>query len=166
MEGLDNLLSFSTLGFAVMLTIVTVIFRRAMEVTWPTLSTKTPTTVAERVWEGFVLPFTPAFLGAFLALVLRSYPLPVIATVSWSSRVVFGLVIGYFSAAIYSGIRFWVKKRWNVPLPDDSIPAPAMTSTTTTTVAVVQENIVTTPVLVPSLRPPPSDLSPLEKKIP
>ena len=107
--------------FAVAISIVTTGFRRFVELLWPALSSKTPITVAQRFWEGLILPFLPAVLGALGAGFLAGYPFPALVLVSVSARVIYGLAVGWFSASIYEAVQFFVKKKWNIPAPGETI---------------------------------------------
>ncbi len=119
MDKLDDIVSAPTAVFAIMLTVVTFMFRGLVEAVFPTLSSKTPTSVAQRVWEGPVLESTPALLGAALTpLLSTSFPFPRVVTATTTSCIVYGLVIGWFSSSFYSGVSFFVRKKWNVDIPD------------------------------------------------
>ena len=119
MDKITDIVDYSTGFFAIMLVIVAYGVRHLLEAIWPTLSTKTPLSVAQRVWEGVALPLAPALFGALLAPLMTTYPFPHIVTATGGSRVVYGLVVGWFSSSFYAAVSFFVKKKWNIDIPGD-----------------------------------------------
>jgi hypothetical protein len=131
MNKLDDLLTIPTMCLIVVLAVLTLLLRKLAEAIWPTLSSATPSTVAERVWEEFALPAIPAVLGTlFCALVPPTlYPYPPMVIVTPLSRVLYGFTLGWFSSGGYRGISAVLKKKWNVSLPGDTDPPPRINGT-------------------------------------
>jgi hypothetical protein len=131
MNSLDQLLTIPTLCLIVVLAVLTLLLRKLAEAIWPTLSAKTPTTIAERVWEEFVLPAVPALMGAAFCAIAgpNLYPYPAVAAVTPLSRVLYGFALGWFSSGGYRGISAVLKKKWNISLPGDTDPPPRINGT-------------------------------------
>ena len=117
MGALTDIMTPSVGFFSLFLVIVSFGVRRLVEAIWTGLSKDTPVTVEQRVWEEFVLPFLPCFLGALLARIMVFYPLPAVATGSGGARIIFGVVTGWFASSFYSSVAFFVKKKWSVDVP-------------------------------------------------
>jgi hypothetical protein len=128
MNKLDDLLTIPTLCLIVVLAVLTLLLRKLAEAIWPTLSSSTQLTMAERIWEEFALPATPAVMGTLFCLVVppSAYPYPTVASVTLLSRVLYGFSLGWFSSGGYRGISALLKKKWNVSLPGDTDPPPKM----------------------------------------
>lgn len=128
MNTLDEVLTLPTAFLLLGIYIVAFGVRRFVEALWPTLSTATPTTVAERVWEEFVLPTLPALLGLAFCLLCPSklFPYPAVVASSWVSKALYGLSTGWFAAWGYRVVKALLQKRWNIAFPDDSTPPPAV----------------------------------------
>lgn len=119
---LDGLVTLPTALYALGLYVVSFAVRRLSEALFPTLSAKTPCSSTERVWEGVVLPTLPAVLGALFAALVKTYPYPEVVSGSPALRVLYGLAIGWFAAWEYKVLKFLLKKKWNIPFPDDTVP--------------------------------------------
>jgi hypothetical protein len=130
-NGLDQILTVPTACLIVVLAVMTLLARKLVEAVWPTLSSTTPLSRAQRVWEMFGLPALPAVLGMLfcLAVPLRSYPYPPVAAVTPLSRVLYGFTLGWFSSGGYRGISALLKRKWNVSLPGDTDPPPPLPTT-------------------------------------
>lgn len=154
MNKLEDLLSLPTLFLLLGIYIVAYGIRQFLESVWPTLSSKTATTVPERIWESFVLPVMPAVLGAVFCLVCppRLFAYPAVAAATWVSRVLYGLVVGWFAAWGYAIISSIIKKKWNIPFPDGSITSAVVE----TRGEVIQTKIVSA---VTEAKPPPEKSS-------
>lgn len=122
MHQLDDVLTIPTALLLVAIYIVSFAVRRLVEAIWPELDQKTPVTRAERIWEEFVLPTMPAFLGVVFCLAVppRLFPYPAVAAATVVSRVLYGLGTGWFASWGYRMIKSVLQKRWNVPFPDDT----------------------------------------------
>lgn len=119
MNKLDDLLTLPTACLIVALAVVTLLVRRFIESMWPTLSVTTPTSRAQRVWENFILPAIPAFLGTVFCSVIPPalYPYPSIATVTRLSLALYGFSLGWFSSGGYSYVVSILKKKWDITAP-------------------------------------------------
>lgn len=128
MDGLDSIATVPTACLIVVLAVLTLLIRRLAEAIWPTLSTATVLSRAERVWETFALPATPAILGMLFCAIVppRMYPYPTVAVVTPLSRILYGFSLGWFSSGGYRGISAILKKKWNINLPGDTDPPPPM----------------------------------------
>ena len=126
MNKLDDILTVPTLCLIVCLAVLTLLIRRLAEALWPTLSSTTPLSRAQRVWEMFLLPALPALLGTLFCLIVspQYYPYPPVASVTHLSLVLYGFTLGWFSSGGYRGISAILKKKWNVSLPGDTDPPP------------------------------------------
>lgn len=124
MNKLDDILTLATVGLLLGIYIVSFVFRRFVEALWPAVSTKTPVTRAQRVWEEVVLPSFPAFLGLVFCLACpsRLFPYPAVVGASWVSRALYGIGTGWFASWGYKVLKFVLQKKWNIPFPDDSNP--------------------------------------------
>jgi hypothetical protein len=118
---LDDILTIPTACLIVVLASVTLLVRRLVEALNPSLSTKTPLTRSQRVWEMFVLPALPAFFGTLFGLVVTPtlYPYPAVATVTTLSRVLYGFTLGWFSSGGYRTISAVLQKKWDISLPGE-----------------------------------------------
>jgi len=145
MDALDNVVTVPTIGFALVIAIVTTMFRRLIEIWWPTLSKKTPTSPAQMVWEKLVLPGVPVVLAIAFCLIAspKQFAYPDIASKTLLSRVIYGIVVGWFADFGYRAFVFFLKKKWNVSLPGAS-DAPGPTDD------------ANKPVKPPPLDPPPA----------
>ncbi len=141
MNSLDQLLTVPSACLIVVLAVLTLLLRRLVESILPALSAATPTTVAQRVWENFVLPAVPALLGTvFCALVGPGlFPYPAVVVVTPLSRILYGFTLGWFSAGGYRYIVSLLKQKWNVSLPGNTDPPPPLPP----------------PPLIPHVPPPP-----------
>lgn len=128
MNKLDDILTVPTLCLIIVLAVLTLLIRKLAEAIWPTLSTATSPSMAERVWEEFALPATPAVMGTLFCLIVppSAYPYPAVASVTLLSRVLYGFSLGWFSSGGYRSISALLKKKWNVNLPGDTDPPPRM----------------------------------------
>ena len=106
------------LSLSVYITVFT--FRRLVESIWPSLSRQPPITRANRIWEEFVLPVLPAYIGALFCLVVSPllFQYPEVAATSRVSRALYGLCVGWFSAWSYRIVKALIQAKWNVPFPD------------------------------------------------
>jgi len=123
---LDDILTMPTASLLLGIYILSFALRRFFESIWPMLSSKTPTTIYERVWEEFILPTMPALLGLVFCLSCppRLFPYPAVVAASWVSRALYGLGVGWFAAWGYRVVTSILKKKWNIPFPGDSDPPP------------------------------------------
>ena len=128
MNKLDDLLTIPTACLIIVLAVLTLLIRRLAEAIWPTLSTTTAPSMAERIWEEFALPAVPALMGTLFCWLIppSMYPYPAVACVTTLSRILYGFSLGWFSSGGYRGISGILKKKWNVSLPGDSEPPPHM----------------------------------------
>lgn len=126
MNKLEDLVTLPTGCLIVALAVITLLFRRLMEAAFPTLGVKTPLSRAQRVWEQFVLPATPAALGALFGILVTpaQYPYPAIAVVTPLSRTLYGFALGWFSSDGYRYLLAFVKTKWNISLTGASNPPP------------------------------------------
>jgi hypothetical protein len=131
LNSLDQILTVPTLCLIIVLAVMTLLLRRLAEAVWPVLSSTTPLTTAQRVWEEFVLPTIPAAMGTlFCSFVPMSmYPYPAVASVTTLSRILYGFSLGWFSSGGYRGISAVLKKKWNISLPGDTDPPPRLNGT-------------------------------------
>lgn len=115
MQKLEDLLTVPTACLIVVLAAMTLLIRRLVEALNPGLSTKTPMTRAQRVWELFALPAIPAFLGTMFGLIITPvlYPYPSVAAVTTVSRVLYGFTLGWFSSGGYRVVVSLLKQKWN-----------------------------------------------------
>lgn len=122
MEALDSVATVPTIGFALGVAISTFFVRRVCELIWPTLSDKTAETTAQRVWERLALPFMPVVLGIIFSMAVgpKYFDYPMVALRSVLSRVIYGVVVGWFADFGYRALVFFLKKKWNVALPGAS----------------------------------------------
>lgn len=72
------------------------------------------------VWKDAVLPTLPVIMGMLIGMFAVKYPYPD-SIKSFSARVFFGGVCGFFSAWVYKVVRTILKKRLGVDLPTDSV---------------------------------------------
>ena len=132
MNKLDDLLTIPTACLIVLLAVVTILVRRLVEDIWPTLSSKTPVTVMQRIWENFILPALPAFMGLLFCVIVPPtlFPYPAVAAQTRVSLALYGFSLGWFSSGGYRYIVSVLKKKWNIdppetpPPPDPAVPVP------------------------------------------
>lgn len=122
MASLDDVLSLPTIGFALVIAIVTTMFRRIVEIRWPTLSKKTTPSSSQMVWEKLILPGVPVVFAVVFCCVATPthFDYPAIAAKNMVSRVIYGIVIGWFADFGYRAVVFFLKKKWNVQMPGAS----------------------------------------------
>jgi len=113
-----------TLFFALAIFVFSFLLRRTLEVLAPTLSTATPVTFAQRVWEELFLPSLPILLGMLLGLCMKSWDYPkTIDTLL--DRVAYGAVCGFFSSWAYRLARAVFTQKFNVDV-DAPVPSPGL----------------------------------------
>ena len=130
MNKLDDLLTIPTACLVVLLAVLTILLRRLVEDIWPVLSSKTPVTVTQRIWENFILPALPAVMGlVFCSTVPPAlFPYPAVAAQTRISLALYGFSLGWFSSGGYRYVVSVLKKKWNIdptetpPPPDSAVP--------------------------------------------
>lgn len=128
MDALATVATIPTIAFALVIAIVVTMFRRLVEIRWPTLSDKTPITKGQMIWEKLILPGVPVIFGvAFCVIASPEYfDYPPIAAKNLLSRVIYGVVIGWFADFGYRAFVFFLKRKWNVEMPGASdAPGPS-----------------------------------------
>lgn len=122
MASLEDVLSLPTIGFALVIAIITTMFRRLVEIRWPTLSKKTATSRGQMIWEKLVLPGVPVAFAVAFCLIAKPthFDYPAVAAKNTLSRVIYGVVIGWFADFGYRAVVFFLKKKWNVSMPGAS----------------------------------------------
>ncbi len=120
---LESVLTWAVIGLALAIAIVVLIIRRITEFAFPAVSKNTPPTRIQQFWERIALPTLPSILcAAFCWIVPPSdFHYPTIAQ-SLQSRIVCGIVVGWFASWGYSIITFLIFKKWNVASPLQSLP--------------------------------------------
>jgi hypothetical protein len=128
MNKLDDLLTIPTACLIIFLVALTMLTRRFVESFWPELSTKTPVTTRQRLWELFILPAIPAVLGMTFCLIVPASVWPYYPSVASATRLslgIYGWALGWLSASAYQQISNVLKKKWNVELPGATGNTPA-----------------------------------------
>lgn len=122
MNQLDDILTTPTALLLLALYITSFALRRLVEVVWPTLVTAVPVTRGQHLWKDAVLPTLPALLGFLFCITCPPalFTYPKVVVVSWVSRALYGLGLGWFTAWGYRVVKAILQKRWNVPFPDDA----------------------------------------------
>src|ERR1019366_808165 len=149
--GLENLINWQTVVFAITVYILVFLIRRIVEGIWKAL-------VTNYYWNEIGLTVLPAIVGVTVAILFKSYPYPVHFT-ALGGRVMFGLGCGFFSGWAYANVKAVVKKATGVDV-DALGPgiAAVATQTVTTTVAVAKPDVPPSPVL--DLKEPPGVATP------
>lgn len=134
MAALDDVATSATVGFALVIAIITTMFRRLVELRWPSLSNKTPLTREQRIWEKLVLPSVPVLFAVTFCLFAqpKQFSYPLVAERTLLSRVIYGVVVGWFADFGYRAVVFFLKRKWNIAMPGasdapgpvDVVPAP------------------------------------------
>ena len=116
MDALDTVATVPTIGLSLAIAIATLMTRRAVEFALPSLSKKTAPTREQQFWEKLALPMLPILLCVlFCSLVSPSYfDYPAVALKSTVSRIVYSVLVGWFSTWTYSIVTFLIMKKWNV----------------------------------------------------
>jgi hypothetical protein len=117
MEELRTLLTTELLFFVLGILAFCFVVRRGVETAFPTLSTKTPETTAQRVWEKFILPTMPMFVGILFGIFISAFPYPADMGRTWGTRAMFGAGCGFTSGWFYQVVKAIIFQRWQVPLP-------------------------------------------------
>lgn len=97
MQTIGELFTLSNLVFCVFIWIMVWIQRKIVELTWKTAKDN-------KYWRALFLPLGPIGTGAILAAIFHTYPFPEMFS-QFSSKVIFGSVLGLFSAHIYKIIK-------------------------------------------------------------
>lgn len=127
MEGYQALTQFFTLGTAIIAlacVMATGVVKRLVENIWPYLKKaadenakgvtfKTP---MARWWSRVILPSISVVMGGVLGVIPADYLFGAVG--DRSSRVFYGLVVGWLSTTIYKIIKKVIEKRTGVNLPE------------------------------------------------
>ena len=122
MASLDDVATLPTIGFALVIAIITTMFRRIVELRWPTLSKVTAKTPGQMVWEKLALPAVPVLFAVTFCLVAKPshFDYPAVAAKNLLSRIIYGICVGWFADFGYRALIFFFKKKWNVEMPGAS----------------------------------------------
>lgn len=130
----DHLLSPATAYLTVMVIIGTFFARRIVETAMPNLKKQsdandpkqTYKTTFSRWWNEVILYAIPPGLGALSGLmeIALIHGEGDASIGSMSSRVIYGLVVGWFSSFLYKLLKKMAKKATGVDLPSASSPPP------------------------------------------
>lgn len=128
-EALTNFVSWHTLIFGLACWILTFFTRRILETAVPSLKKAvdanqngiTYKTTWSRWWNEVVLYLLPVFWGGLSASLATSYPLPQ-GVSSFSGRLFFGIVVGFFSGFIYKVLKKVILKKFDI-VSEEELPA-------------------------------------------
>jgi hypothetical protein len=135
-QALTNFVSWHTLVFGLLCWVLTFLTRRIVETAMPTLKKAadanhpeaTYKTTFSRWWNEVILYVLPVAWGSVAATAATFYPFPE-GISSFSSRLIFGVVVGFFSGFIYKILKKIVLKRFDIvdesDLPAAKAPEPA-----------------------------------------
>jgi len=135
-EALTNFVGWHTLIFGLACWILTFFTRRIVETAVPSLKkgadanapAVTYKTTFARWWNEVILYALPVAWGSVSAVAAKMYPFPAGLT-SFSARLFFGIVIGFFSGFIYKILKKMVLKKFDIvdegELPAAKAPDPA-----------------------------------------
>jgi hypothetical protein len=135
-EALTNFVGWHTLIFGLACWILTFFTRRVVETAVPSLKKaadanqegKTYKTTFARWWNEAVLYSIPVLWGGLSASLATMYPFPAGIT-SFSARLFFGIVVGFFSGFIYKILKKIIFKKFDIvdetELPVAKAPDPA-----------------------------------------
>lgn len=127
-EALTNFIGWHTLIFGLACWILTFFTRRITETAVPTLKKAvdankegvTYKTTFARWWNEVILYGLPVFWGGLSATLAR-YPFPE-APLSFSARLFFGIVVGFFSGFIYKVLKKIILKKFDI-VSEKDLPA-------------------------------------------
>jgi len=130
-KALDQFLTSGTMIFAVSIVIVTFFVRRIIETAWPTLRKKadenspyiTYSTEAARWYQTVYCYAIPVVIGALLCLLRVPYFFPESVSTAVGGRMFFGMVVGWFSSAVYKVVKKILAKQ-GIDLPSPTSPPP------------------------------------------
>ena len=135
-DALTNFVGWHTLIFGLACWILTFFTRRVVETAVPSLKKGTDAnqagvtykTTFARWWHEVILYAVPVVWGGLSASLATMYPFPAGLT-SFSARLLFGIVIGFFSGFIYKIFKKVVLKKFDIAdeneLPVAKAPDPA-----------------------------------------
>lgn len=115
---LQTLFSWQFIIFGVAIAGVMFVVKRSVEyaiVNWSIFSKES------KLWNGLLLPILPVLIGAFGALIFKSYPYPN-GLVTGGGRFIFGLVAGLLSTLFYRVINSLMVQKINTALPASVTP--------------------------------------------
>lgn len=130
--ALSNFWGWHTLVFGLACYILTQFTRRVVETRWPHLRKgadensiqATYSTEMSRWWNQVILYALPVLYGAACAVLAFKYPFPE-GMQSFSGRLFFGIVIGFFSGFLFKFVkRALAKKITGDPNAYDTVPSP------------------------------------------
>lgn len=128
-DALTNFIGWHTLIFGLACWILTFFTRKIVETAVPTLKKVsdangegvTYKTTFARWWNEVILYALPVAWGSLSATLATMYPFPAGLT-SFSARLFFGIVVGFFSGFIYKILKKMVLKKFDI-VGDDDLPA-------------------------------------------
>lgn len=135
-EALTDFIGWHTLIFGLACWVLTFFTRRIVETAIPHLKKQadanapdaTYRTTFARWWNEVILYALPVAWGAISASLMTMYPFPQGLT-SFSARLFFGIVVGFFSGFIYKILKKIVLKKFDIvdegDLPTAKAPEPA-----------------------------------------
>jgi len=135
-QALTNFLGWHTLIFGLMCWILTFLTRKVVETAIPTAKKVVDANVAgatykttfARWWNEVILYVLPVAWGSVTATAATMYPFPQ-GLDSFSARLFFGIVVGFFSGFIYKILKKIVLKKFDIvdesDLPAAKAPEPA-----------------------------------------
>lgn len=102
MQTIGELFTLSNLVFCVFIWIMVWIQRKIIEIIWNKF--KKTDIKTSKYWRGLFLPLGPIGTGSILAAIFNTYPFPEMFS-TFSSKVIFGAVLGLLSAHVYKIIK-------------------------------------------------------------
>jgi hypothetical protein len=130
-EVVSQLLSYKSLLLGIATFIVTFLIRRIVETAVPTAKKAadanapglTYLTPFARWWNEAILYVLPVVIGSLLSLGLKELALDAFTKVS--TMIVYGGIVGWFSAILYKGVAQAIRKKTGIELPGASVSPPS-----------------------------------------
>lgn len=128
-QALTSFFGWHTLIFGLMCWILTFLTRRVVETAIPTLKKGTDAnnggttyqTTLARWWQEVFLYVLPVAWGSLSASVATMYPFPE-GVSSFSARLFFGIVVGFFSGFLYKILKKVILKKFDI-VDEKDLPA-------------------------------------------
>ena len=129
-NAVNLLLREGTLALGALVFIATFLVRRICETGVPTLKMQAHendpqasyATTMSMWWNKVILYVIPPALGGLAGIAQIPYVFPDDKFTTMGGRIVFGIVVGWFSSLLYKVIRMAVAKKTGIQLPSNSIP--------------------------------------------